>query len=91
MYSEFFGFVFTLMASYFFISKKVDNPSYRIVGFFLYSISSVFVIIYSLYIESVFMVSIQIIYIFMNMYGIVNNIKMKKLESDSCSECNTNK
>ncbi len=75
--------ILSFIAFYFFISKKASLPSFRIIGLIISIIISILVAIFTLSIGVLSIGIINICYIFLNGYGILNcysEIKKNKNE-----------
>lgn len=73
--------ILSFIASYFFISKKASQPSFRIIGLIMSIIISLLVSIFTFSIGVLSIAIINLCYIFLNGYGICNcclEIRKKK-------------
>lgn len=67
-----FAMIFNIFGLYIICSKKVKYPRYRITGYSCYIVGDIFFIIYGFMIASFSIIIMNIIYVGVNIAGIIN-------------------
>ena len=78
--------ILSFIAFYFFISKKVSQPNFRIIGLILSMIIAILMAVFSFSIEVLSLGIINTCYIFLNGYGVFNCYKEIMSEKKNMKE-----